>query len=286
MRNIAIVNGPNLNLLGTREPEIYGKETLADINNALIDLANRMGLQARTYQSNHEGAIIDFIHEHSDWADGLIINPGAYTHYSYAIRDAIAAVELPAIEIHLSDIHKREEFRKISVIKDVCAKQISGFGWRGYLYAVEYLAGLEAVQKIEGVSNEGKDRKTVLTEAIQILKDTYPKYTWAGIYLVEGEELVLHNYIGKPSPHTRIPIGKGICGAAVAEEQTIIVADVNADPRYLACSIETKSEIVVPIRTSKGIAGEIDIDSDTPDAFHEFDSEILEMCAESIAKAF
>jgi GAF domain-containing protein len=142
------------------------------------------------------------------------------------------------------------------------------------------------VQQVAELASGGKDRSTVLTESIRILKDTYPKYTWAGIYLVDGDELVLHNYIGKPSPHTRIPVGKGICGAAVADAQTIIVPDVNADPRYLACSIETKSEIVVPIRGKGGIVGEIDIDSDTPDAFHQFDSEVLERCAELIAKTF
>jgi GAF domain-containing protein len=106
-----------------------------------------------------------------------------------------------------------------------------------------------------------------------------------GIYLLEGETLVLHNFIGKPSPHTRIPIGKGICGAAASEKKTIIVSNVNADPRYLACSIETQSEIVAPILRGQQVLGEIDIDSDQPDAFHEGDREILERCAEIIAGA-
>ena len=106
-----------------------------------------------------------------------------------------------------------------------------------------------------------------MKQAVQLLKDAVPHYSWVGIYLVDGEELVLGPFLGKPSPHTRIPLGQGICGAAVTEKATIIVDDVNADPRYLACSLETKSEIVVPIMNGAEVLGEIDIDSDQPAAF-------------------
>jgi GAF domain-containing protein len=130
------------------------------------------------------------------------------------------------------------------------------------------------------------NRDQILTKTVELLKTAFPKYTWVGIYLLEGDELVLHNYLGKPSPHTRIPIGKGICGAAVQERASIIVSDVNADPRYLACSLETRSEIVVPIMSGQRVFGEIDIDSDLEDIFHEADQQILEKCADLLLEMF
>ena len=137
--NILVVNGPNLNLLGEREPGVYGTVTLAEIERQIQQLCDENDVTVRFFQSNHEGALIDFIHENRHWADGLVINPGAYTHYSYALRDAIAAVKLRAVEVHLSDIHSRESFRHISVIEPVCLKQISGLGMDSYLEGVRFL---------------------------------------------------------------------------------------------------------------------------------------------------
>jgi GAF domain-containing protein len=124
-----------------------------------------------------------------------------------------------------------------------------------------------------------------MQQAVRLLKDAMPHYTWAGIYLIDGEELVLGPFLGKPSPHTRIPLGRGICGAAATAKATIIVDDVNADPRYLACSLETKSEIVVPIMNGPEVLGEIDIDSDRPAAFGAGDRALLEQVAGLLAEA-
>ncbi len=141
---IQVINGPNMNMLGIREPEIYGSLTLEEMNIKLKKREEELGIELEFYQSNHEGDLIDKIQDCYGKKDGIVINPGAYTHYSIAIRDAIAAVGIPTVEVHLSDINRREDFRKISVIKNVCIKQIWGKGVQSYIEALEFLADKQA----------------------------------------------------------------------------------------------------------------------------------------------
>ena len=137
---VLVLHGPNLNLLGTREPEIYGSLTLSDINTKLAERGQELGVGLKCFQSNHEGALIDALQEAKGWANGVIFNPGGYTHTSVALRDAISAIGLPVIEVHLSNVYAREEFRHASLISAVCIGKIVGLGWQSYTLALQALA--------------------------------------------------------------------------------------------------------------------------------------------------
>ena len=141
-KKVLVIHGPNLNLLGQREPEIYGRQSLDEINAGLLSLGEKLGLEIETFQSNHEGDIVDRIQMAVGSCDGILINPAAYTHTSIAIRDALSLLDIPVVEIHLSNIYKREPFRHKSIVADIAAARISGFGAQGYLLGLQGLVNL------------------------------------------------------------------------------------------------------------------------------------------------
>lgn len=148
--NILVINGPNLNLLGIREPGVYGSDSLQEIQSEIIAETKALNIDVEFYQSNHEGGIIDALHNAMGDADGVVLNAGAYTHYSYAIRDAIKAIKIPVVEVHMSNVDSREEFRHVSVIAPVCKGSIAGFG------KFSYILGIRAVVNLLTENQEGK----------------------------------------------------------------------------------------------------------------------------------
>jgi 3-dehydroquinate dehydratase-2 len=141
--NVLVLHGPNINLTGFREPELYGRKPLAEVDADIQQTAQSLGIDVRILQSNHEGVLIDTIHEHRTWANAIVINPGGLTHYSIALRDALVSVRLPVVEVHLSNTQAREEFRRTSVIAPVCVGTIAGFGSESYVLALKALRSME-----------------------------------------------------------------------------------------------------------------------------------------------
>ncbi len=144
MDPVLVLHGPNLNLLGEREPEVYGGLTLAEIDARLVAAGRELGLEVRSYQSNHEGALVDALHAARAWAVGVVFNPGGYGHTSVAVRDAVAAIRLPVVEVHMSNVHAREAFRRWSLLAPVCVGSIAGFGWHSYRLGLHAIAAMIA----------------------------------------------------------------------------------------------------------------------------------------------
>jgi 3-dehydroquinate dehydratase II len=142
MHSVLVLHGPNMNLLGMREPGIYGTLTMAEIDARMVDLGKELDLEVRCFQSNREGALIDALHDARTWADGVVFNPGGYTHTSVSLRDAISAISIPVIEVHLTNVYSREEFRHTSMVSAVCAGTISGLGIQSYLLGLRALNGM------------------------------------------------------------------------------------------------------------------------------------------------
>jgi len=142
MEPVLVLHGPNLNLLGEREPEIYGSLTMFELDKRLVEAGSKFGLEVKSFQSNSEGGLIDALHEARLWARGVVFNPGGYTHTSVALRDAVAAIRVPVVEVHLSNIQARESLRHQSIIAPACVGSIAGFGWRSYLLGLQAIAGL------------------------------------------------------------------------------------------------------------------------------------------------
>ncbi len=149
MARYLLINGPNLNLLGSRSPDTYGAMTLAEIESLVTEKGKEMGVQVGCYQSNSEGEIVDYLQSNSGGALGIIVNPGALTHYGYSLRDALEDTRLPIVEVHLSNIYAREEWRRHSVISEISRGQVSGLGWRGYLAALEFLTALAGEEELK-----------------------------------------------------------------------------------------------------------------------------------------
>ena len=141
---LLFLNGPNLNMLGIREPDIYGKQTYADLENYIRSFCGELGIECEIFQSNHEGALVDAIQSACGRMDGIVMNPAAYTHTSVALLDALKAVGLPAVEVHISDVSRREDFRQVSYVRRACCKTVAGYGFEGYRLAAEYLLALKS----------------------------------------------------------------------------------------------------------------------------------------------
>ena len=205
---ILVLHGPNLNLLGEREPAVYGRATLEEIDARIGERARHLGAEVRTFQSNHEGALIDRLHAERRWADGVLFNPAALTHYAWSLRDAVASVSLPCIEVHLSDVSKREPWRRVSVLADVRAALCAGRGLDSYLEALELLLEIApgperdadgTVALLADRLAHPDERGVLARELAQILRRS-GRFRWVGLYDVDKEEVEVLGWAGPGPP--------------------------------------------------------------------------------------
>ncbi len=289
---VLVLHGPNLNLLGEREPAVYGRATLEEIDARIGERAHHLGAEVRTFQSNHEGALIDRLHAERRWADGVLFNPGALTHYAWSLRDAVAAVSLPCIEVHLSDVRKREPWRQLSVLADVRAAICAGRGLESYLEGLELLLEIapgperdaEATVALLSERLAHPDERGVLArELAQILRRS-GRFRWVGLWDVGPSEVEVLGWAGPGAPsHPRFARTAGLTGAAVANASSVIVQDVREDPRHLGTLEGTRAEAIFPVSGPAGVLGTVDVESANAQAFTSARVRWLERCVEALA---
>ena len=288
---VLVLHGPNLNLLGEREPAVYGRATREEIDVRIGERGRHLGAEVRTFQSNHEGALIDRLHAERRWADGVLFNPGALTHYAWSLRDAVAAVSLPCIEVHLSDVSRREPWRRVSVLADVRAALCAGRGLDSYLEALELLLEIapgperdaeETVALLAERLAHPDDREVVARELAQILRRS-GRFRWVGLYDVGPSEVEVRGWSGPgPPAHPRFPRTAGLTGAAVASGRPVIVQDVRGDARHLPTLEGTRAEAIFPVAGPEGVVGTVDVESANAQALTAERVRWLERCLEGL----
>ena len=289
---VLVLHGPNLNLLGEREPEVYGRATLEEIDARIGERARHLGAEVRTFQSNHEGALVDRLHAERRWADGVLFNPAALTHYAWSLRDAVAAVSLPCIEVHLSDVTKREPWRRLSVLADVRAALCAGRGMDSYLEALELMLeiGPGPERDAEGTVAllaerlaHPEERGTLARELAQILRRS-GRFRWVGLFDVGADQVEVCGWAGPAAPtHARFGRNEGLTAAAVASGRPVIVQDVRSDRRHLANLDGTRAEAIFPVVSPSGVVGTVDIESGNAQAFTTERIRWLERCVDALA---
>ena len=289
---ILVLHGPNLNLLGEREPAVYGPATLEEIDARIGERAKHLGSEVRTFQSNHEGALVDRLHAERRWADGVLFNPAALTHYAWSLRDAVAAVSLPCIEVHLSDVSKREAWRRVSVLADVRAALCAGRGLDSYLEALELLLEIApgperdadgTVELLVERLAHPDERAVLARELAQILRRS-GRFRWVGLYDVGKAEVEVRGWAGPgPPAHPKFPRSAGLTGAAIASGGPLIVQDVRTDGRHLPMLEGTHAEAIFPVVGPSGVLGAVDVESANAQAFTVERVRWLERCVEALA---
>jgi 3-dehydroquinate dehydratase-2 len=289
---ILVLHGPNLNLLGEREPQVYGHATLVEVDARIRERAARLSAEVRTFQSNHEGALVDRLQEERRWAEGILFNPGALTHYAWSLRDAVAAVGLPCVEVHLSDVSRREPWRRLSVLADVRVAICAGGGADSYLEGLELLVEVGRSPERDAPAMEsllaertgkGGPREVVARELAELIQRS-GHFRGVGLYDVRAREIGVLGWAGPDAPaHPRFPRGKGLNGAAVRGGKPVIVQDVRKDPRHLPTIGGTRAEAIFPVRGGGGrIVGTLDVESANAQAFTPARVRWLQGCAQAL----
>jgi len=288
---VLVLHGPNMNLLGEREPEVYGRATLEEIDARIGERGRHLGAEVRTFQSNHEGALIDRLHAERRWADGVLFNPGALTHYAWSLRDAVAAVARPCIEVHLSDVSKREPWRQLSVLADVRAALCAGRGLDSYLEALELLLEIAPGPERDAEGTMAllaerlahpDERDVVARELAQILRRS-GRFRWVGLYDVGPKDVEVRGWAGPgPPAHPRFSRTQGLTAGAVTSGRPVIVQDVRGDARHLPTLEGTRAEAIFPIAGPSGVLGTVDVESANAQAFTTERVRWLERCVEAL----